>query len=573
MKNLIILILMIFSIQSSIGQTISYGEYFIDHVGAFGTGIAIDIDDEGSVILDVNTLGLSEGPHYLFTHFIDEQNTWSQMQNKVFYVKHKKALSITKGEYFIDLVGAFGDGLELDITLGTENVLLDKNILDIEDGLHYVFYRFQDSNGTWSQTERSLFIVRHKKMLNITSGEYFIDTVGVYGSGLKFELDSIKPKVEIYNQLELASTLEPGFHVFFYRFQDSENKWSMTYSDSICTGQITGRFYSETKKVCAGDSILFDFEGEINNTTIFEWDLNQDGIYDDLTTSGGSFWYTPEPVDVGTVKSYVAKISSEECVGSYIFDTIQVEVLAPLLITDLILNDQVCFGACNGFIDFNIINAAPSISYAWSTGSNDSSIVDLCEGQYFLEAIDNNQCRLMDTFEIIELEELVIQLISTQDETNNDSNGEIEIDVMGGSGNYVFEWEKDGVFYSNDMNLTNLGMGTYLLTITDDVGCIDTLIVEIKMITGIHEQINSHILIYPNPAFSSINIEINKPGDDLISILVFDNQGRVVLQSVELNPGIGPINISVESLPSGLYTVHLKSDQFFIAKKIAVQRN
>ena len=36
---------MIFSIQSSIGQTISYGEYFIDTVGEFGTGNAIEINN------------------------------------------------------------------------------------------------------------------------------------------------------------------------------------------------------------------------------------------------------------------------------------------------------------------------------------------------------------------------------------------------------------------------------------------------------------------------------------------------------------------------------------------------
>lgn len=50
-------------------------------------------------------------------------------------------------------------------------------------------------------------------------------------------------------------------------------------------------------------------------------------------------------------------------------------------------------------------------------------------------------------------------------------NGSIVIEVTGGSPDYTFQWQKDGVDYSTDQNITDAGAGSYTVVITDDSGC------------------------------------------------------------------------------------------------------
>ncbi len=50
-------------------------------------------------------------------------------------------------------------------------------------------------------------------------------------------------------------------------------------------------------------------------------------------------------------------------------------------------------------------------------------------------------------------------------------NGSISIEVSGGSPDYTFQWQKDGVDYSTDQNLTDAGAGSYSVVITDESGC------------------------------------------------------------------------------------------------------
>ena len=53
------------------------------------------------------------------------------------------------------------------------------------------------------------------------------------------------------------------------------------------------------------------------------------------------------------------------------------------------------------------------------------------------------------------------------------TNGSISASVSGGTANYTYAWTKDGTSIANETsaNLSNLGTGTYAVTITDNNGC------------------------------------------------------------------------------------------------------
>ena len=56
-------------------------------------------------------------------------------------------------------------------------------------------------------------------------------------------------------------------------------------------------------------------------------------------------------------------------------------------------------GVCDGSVAIAILGSAP-IAYVWTTGSTDSSLINLCEGTYFFQATDSNGCVVADSIVI-----------------------------------------------------------------------------------------------------------------------------------------------------------------------------
>jgi len=70
----------------------------------------------------------------------------------------------------------------------------------------------------------------------------------------------------------------------------------------------------------------------------------------------------------------------------------------------------VCFEACTGSIDFELISGVPPFTYRWNTGADTASINGLCKGIYVVTIIDAKGCEIMNSFEITEPEEFTIDL-------------------------------------------------------------------------------------------------------------------------------------------------------------------
>ena len=66
---------------------------------------------------------------------------------------------------------------------------------------------------------------------------------------------------------------------------------------------------------------------------------------------------------------------------------------------NLISNDISCYGNCDGFTGAIVSGGASPYSYMWnndSTLTNDT-IINLCEGNYFVNITDNNGCLISDS--------------------------------------------------------------------------------------------------------------------------------------------------------------------------------
>ena len=95
--------------------------------------------------------------------------------------------SIINLEYYFDLDPGLGLGFDLDI-IPNDNINLDTliDISQLENGLHHLYIRAQDSNGHWSMpSSRPLYknIISTELENEISRLEYYVDSDPGFGKG------------------------------------------------------------------------------------------------------------------------------------------------------------------------------------------------------------------------------------------------------------------------------------------------------------------------------------------------------------------------------------------------------
>ncbi len=142
---------------------------------------------------------------------------------------------------------------------------------------------------------------------------------------------------------------------------------------------------------------------------------------------------------------------------------------------DSVIDPVSCNGVADGAITLTVTNAAGGIqSIAWSDPTlTGLSVNNLSAGTYAVTITDNNNaCEKTDTFTVTEPNALVADATTiTPANCNGDANGEIDLDITGGTGGYTIIWSTA----DTTEDLTGLGAGTYFVTVTDGNGCTDSL--------------------------------------------------------------------------------------------------
>jgi hypothetical protein len=141
------------------------------------------------------------------------------------------AQKVYTGEYFIDTDPGLGNGVPLSSFTNFNDSTLNINISTstLSPGDHYLFLRFKNTSGKWSQYEGRHFYVYPSQMASVSpsivAAEYFIDSDPGVGNGTPFPSFSAFSNGTI-NLSAGMSTLTTGDHYLFARFKDSNGKWS-----------------------------------------------------------------------------------------------------------------------------------------------------------------------------------------------------------------------------------------------------------------------------------------------------------------------------------------------------------
>ena len=559
MKKIIIAIIAVWLGQYLSAQSIIQGEYFFDQKKEYGQGTPIDIQNPASSLaLDFNVPvdTLQEGLHRLFVRFKDSNGQWGQTLNYHVFIKRNQLVNILAGEYFFDEVGAYGSGhaLNLNAQGPLSEVLQDLPTLDTLEGLHRLFVRFKGSNGLWSQTLNFDVFIKHQKLIVIEEGEYFFDTLVGYGNGFPIPIDNFASITTSTGFITAPISLTPGEHTMYYRFKDSEGRWSQTFSVVVCVNVVDGKYTTDTTSYCYDEPVFFNYSGTLTDSAVYDWDLNNNGSFNNLQTNGNSFSHTPQSIATDSAV-FRYRISSPLLCGNWQKeDSLKVEVF-PEILVDSVVTDVSCFGFDDGEIDLTVTGGVPPFEYAWSNGNNMGNVTALSPGLYDVTVTDIKNCTTSDSFDIDEPDLLVAEVETVVPEMNGDGSGSININVDGGTKPYSFDWQLNGTTISNNEDPMNLSAGNYTLLITDANGCTfsETGIVVDNVVGLFNKEPLEQVALFPNPASTQVNIY----NESNASFQLFSSEGRL-LKSGTINNVVEKLDLT--GLPAGLLILKIQAN-------------
>jgi len=282
-----------------------------------------------------------------------------------------------------------------------------------------------------------------------------------------------------------TATLSPAD----FNYQWSDNGSNASFRDDLPAGTYFVTFTDPNGNGCENViSVFIDDQNALAAELIVvqQPDCGQANGTVQINVTGGSGNYdfsfasgtnTQDGLSSGIYTVLITDLDASGCELPFIFVLTDNVPPATIDLTDT--TDVTCFGFSNGSISFSVAldpNVPQPTSTVISDGLNEFTNGNLPAGQFCIVVTDANDCVAGGAcFEINEPDALIVN--STSSEACNSTGGSIELSVNGGTPPYSYEWEDLPV--GNDPNFanqTNLPPGLYDLTVTDDNGCMTTVL-------------------------------------------------------------------------------------------------
>lgn len=200
--------------------------------------------------------------------------------------------------------------------------------------------------------------------------------------------------------------------------------------------------------------------------------------YINLTATGGTMpysfvWSNSQTTQNITGLSYgpytITVVDANGCqaVDSFYVDSVFV---VPPMQTSVIIANEICAGDSNGAIDLTVQYGYPNYSYNWSNGDTTEDLTNIPQGIYIVTITDDSANILIDTFSVTGNPPIVISAGVTNATSASANDGAIDVTISGGTAPYSYLWSNS----ETTEDISNLGVGSYTITVTDSVGCSET---------------------------------------------------------------------------------------------------
>lgn len=162
-----------------------------------------------------------------------------------------------------------------------------------------------------------------------------------------------------------------------------------------------------------------------------------------------------------------------------------------------------CTGDSNGTAMLDSADLIPATPYApfriiWPNGQNQMAVNDLPAGRFSVTIADTNGCSSDFGFEIKSQSPLELQKLGSRDaHCYNYTDGAISVVAFGGAGNYSFLWNTGDTL----SQISNIGMGSYTVVVTDANECRDTATYSISQPDSLYVDLGYDIYMCPENTY------------------------------------------------------------------------
>jgi Secretion system C-terminal sorting domain/SprB repeat len=235
-------------------------------------------------------------------------------------------------------------------------------------------------------------------------------------------------------------------------------------------------------------------------------------------------------------------------------------------------------GANLGALTANITTGTAPYTFSWSNGASTQSITGLAAGNYAVTITDAGGCSTTLTQQLTTGTPVSATVGSLTLPTSVTAfDGAITIVPSGGTGIYNYDWAVDydpNLTFANSATITNLGEGTYTVTITDNAGCSTTQTVVID-VTGTDNLADTFgMILTPNPASEATVLTLKFPdfAAEGLQIALTHTDGRILRSWQTGATHQYEQTIPTTDLPSGVYFVQVRTATGVAVRRLVVAR-
>jgi gliding motility-associated-like protein len=165
-----------------------------------------------------------------------------------------------------------------------------------------------------------------------------------------------------------------------------------------------------------------------------------------------------------TANNYFLEVNDN--LGCSVTQTFTVNQPTLISISSSVIN-VTCFGFNNGEINITSIGGLGNYAYLWNNASVDSVLQNIVVGNYSVVVTDGNGCTATGSYTINQPDSLVLSAVLNDVLCNGESNGSINLSIVGGSSPYSYNWSNG----SSSEDLSGLVAGVYTVTVNDANNC------------------------------------------------------------------------------------------------------
>lgn len=291
--------------------------------------------------------------------------------------------------------------------------------------------------------------------------------------------------------------------------------------------------------LCAGETTTISALGAGSYT----WSTN---------ANGSSIVVSPSVTTTYSVNTTVACGNSSSAI------TITVTPLPSLVVSST--KSVICSGQSA------TLTASGALNYTWTPGSTTSTniVSPVITTNYILTGVDAQGCSNQTAYSLIVNPSPSVS-INGPDKTI--CKGEFV--TLHASGATTYSWNTGST--SSSITFTPSGSGTYSVTGTNTLGCSSsaTFSVSVNLCSGLIEEGESGLLIYPSPFKNVLNLEVTTLMN-LNKVLVLNSQGVLVkvFGKTDINSPGKVLQMDLGSLPAGIYFISVEGESFLKPIKV-----